>query len=161
MPIQLQASVQDVVDECDGTGTGPFTIFQVGGVTSGQINDKIREANVYLQAWVGLGGVSGDAVTNEQIRRFETTYGSAKLVASIAGIITVDGFNYSVGGLDVQRMGAQFQTMELFVRQKIEIAKWYINGLHDWFLAYNSSEYQGLNEYGSPVNYWSVSQPRY
>lgn len=164
MPLQPQASVLEVVIEMNGTpttGTGPYTIFDNGGVTGALISGAIYEANALLQAWTGLGGTSGDAVTNEQIRRFETNYASAKVCANVVGIITIDGFNYSVGGLDVQRMGAKFQTYELFIRKKLELAEYWINALRDRSKDVIPDQVQGVNEYGAPITYWSVSSPRY
>ena len=164
MPLQPQASVLEIVSEMNGTpttGTGPYTIFDNGGVTGALISGAIYEANAMLQAWTGLGGVSGDAVTNEQIRRFETNYASAKVAANIIGIISIDGFNYSVGGLDVQRMGAKFQTYELFIRKKLDLAEYWIKALRDRSQDVIPTYAQGTNEYGNPIGYWSTANPRY
>ena len=164
MSLYPQASVLDVVLEMNGTpttGSGPYTVFDVGGVTSALVSGKIFEANMVLQSWVGIGSVSGTALLNEQIKRFETNYAAAMVASSIIGGITVDGFNYSVGGLDVQRMGAKFQTYELFIRKKLEISKEYIQMLHDRFYVFNPSNAQGSNEYGNPITYWGVSPARY
>ena len=161
MPLLPQATVSDVVTECNGTGAGPYTIFDNGGVTAGLISGAIFEANALLQAWTSLGATSGDAVTNEQIRRFETNYASAKVAANIIGIISIDGFNYSVGGLDVQRMGAKFQTYELFIRKKLDLAEYWIKALRDRSQDVIPTYAQGTNEYGNPIGYWSTSNPRY
>lgn len=164
MSLQPQASVLDVVSEMNGTpttGNGPYTIFDNGGVTGAQISGAIYEANMVLQTWIGIGSQSGSALLNEQIKRFETNYASAKVAANIIGIIAIDGFNYSVGGLDVQRMGAKFQTYELFIRKKLEIAKEYVIMLHDRFFVYNTLLPQGSNEFGGAVSYWRTAGATY
>lgn len=161
MSLSPQAVVADIVTEMNGTGAGPYTIFDVGGVTSGLISNMINEANMVLQSWVGIGSVSGTALLNEQIKRFETNYASAKVASALIGIITVDGFNYSVGGLAVQRSAPKTQVYESFIKTKLEIAKEYILMLHDRFLVYNPTNAQGYNEHGNPVGYWSTASSRY
>ena len=157
-----QSTVADVVAECNGTGTGPYTIWDVGGVTSGQVYDKIKEADAVLRGWVGDGpSDSTVAKVMEQAKRFEVNYASAKLLSSIIGIISTDGFNYSLGGLDVQRFGAKFQTYEAKIKLHLDLAKWYIVMLHEWFMVYSPENALGYTENGTPVTYWNVGGQRY
>lgn len=155
--------VSGVVMELNGTGAGPFTIYDVSNVTSGVIYQFLEEADATLRQWVGAGpsNSSSGTTTWQMARRFELNYASAKLLASIAGIIVTDGFNYSLGGLDVQRVGAKFQTYEMEIRTRLQITKQIVNQLHEWFLIYTPDNPQGVNERGAPVTYWSTSNPRY
>ena len=157
-----QATVGDVMSEFNISGSAPVTLFNVSNITSGQIYDKITEANATLQGWVGLGNVSGaDAAINEAQKRFETNYAAARLAADMFGIVITEGFNYSVPGLSMSRTNAQNLAYSAFIDNHLKVAKMYITMLHQWFFVYNSDSPGGVNEYGSPVNYWSVSHPRY
>ena len=102
-----------------------------------------------------------DAAKKEAIKRFEVNYGAAKLAQTILGIVTTDGFNYSVAGLDVQRFGAQFQTYTKFIDDHLEVARSYIKMLHQWFIVFNPDLAEGVNERGTPIHYWSTSPSRY
>lgn len=135
-------------------------MWDVAGVTSGQISAAINEANAFLQGFIG-GTVSGDAVLNEQVLRFEVNYASAKVLLQIFGGTTTDGFNYSVGGLAVQRLGAKLPVYEQEINTRMALAKHYITILHEWFIAFNPTYATGYTERGVPVTYWSTSQPRY
>ena len=160
--ISPRAVVSDVTAECFATGTGPYTFFNVAGVTSGQISDKITEANAMLQAQVGLGSTApSDAAVSEGVKRFEVNYASARLAADLIGVIITDGFNLTTGGISVQRFGAEFQTYEKFIKDHLEIAKWWIQALHPRFFIGNPDNQQGTTERGTPVTTWSVSQSRY
>lgn len=161
MPVTPIAVVSEIVTECNGTGTGPYTIFDQGGITSGQISEKITEANAILQGWIGAAASGTSTLLNEQIKRFEVNYAAARLGASIIGIVTTEGFNVGLGGLDIQRMGAKFQTYVEFIRNHLETAKWYLIVLREWFFVYNPDEPLGYNERGNPITYWSTSQSRY
>ena len=163
MSLVTVATVSDVVTEFNGVGSGPYTLFNVAGVTSGQIFDKISEANMYLQSMVGKGGVSysGNAYLQEQVKRFEVAYGSARLAADLIGINITDGFNYNVGGLAVQRQGAQWQAFKEFIDSHMAIAKGYLTAFHQWFWVFSPDNPTGYRENGSPENYWAVANPRY
>ena len=157
-----QAVVGDVVNEFRADGTGPWTFFSVAGVTSGQVNDKILEANATLQGWVSIGSVSGsDAAINTAQKAFEVNYASAKLAADLMGAVVTDGFNYTIEGTSINRFGAQFQTYNAFIKNHMEASKWYISMLHQWFIVFNPTNYQGSNEYGNPVTYARVTGARY
>lgn len=163
MSLVTQAVVNDLVSECAGTGTGPYTIFNVAGVTSGQIYDKITESNMYLQSMVSLGGasVSGNAYAVEQIKRFEVNYGAARLAADLFGVTITDGFNYNLGGLAVQRAGAQAQAYTAFIKNHLDVAKQYLVAFHQWFWVFSPDWPQGFRENGTLNGYWSVANPRY
>ena len=153
------ATVSDVVSEFLGSGSGPYTLLNAAGITSGQIYDKITEANATLQGWtsVGVSGVT-DALQKEQIKRFETVYATARLAADLIGINVTDGFNVSLAGLAIQRYNAQHQTYLEFIKQHLSIAQYYIKMLHPWFFVFNSDFPQGYSEMGTPVTYWSTSE---
>lgn len=157
-----QATVSDIVSEFNGTGTGPYTLFNAPSITSGQIYDKITEANATLQGWTGAGqsGVT-DALQVEQIKRFEVNYASARLAADIIGVNITDGFNVTMGGLAVQRANVQTQTYIQFINDHLTVAKEYIKMLHPWFYVYNSTNPEGSNEFGNSPVYWTTSNPRY
>lgn len=162
MSLQPQAVVNDIVLECGAQGAGPYTFFNFPGVTSGQVYDKITEANAALQGWTGTGAtVSPNALVKEQTKRFEVAYGSARLAADLIGITITDGFNYNLGGLAVQRAGAQMQAYTKFIDDHLKTAKWYIEMLHQWFWVMNPDVPQGWTERNTPVTSWSVSNPRY
>ena len=158
-----QAVVNDVVLEFRGDGSGPWTLFNVAGVTSGQIYDKITEANATLQGWVSLGSTPtpSDAALVEAQKRFEVNYAAARLAQDLMGITTTDGFNYTIEGTSINRFGAQFQVYEAFIKNHLEVAKYYIQMLHQWFIIYNPEIAQGVNEQGNPVGYWRTASPRW
>lgn len=163
--IETQALVGDLVSECNGTGTGPFTLFNTAGVTSGQVYDKIAEANANLQGWIGAGQVNsafaGNPVSKIFVKSYEVNYGSARLAASLAGIIITDDFNVTIGGLAIQREQAAFNEYQAFVKNHLMIAQEIIKMLHQWFFPYNPTMPQGVNEFGAPVTYWSTTGSRY
>jgi hypothetical protein len=160
--LQTQAKVSDVVSECNGTGTGPYTIFNNAGITSGQIFDKVTQANAALQQAVGLGSTTpSDPALVEGIKRFEVAMGSAYLAADLIGVVITDGFNVTTGGIAIQRQGAQQQAYTKFIADHLALAKMWITWLHPWFFVQNPTYYQGSDEYGNPVGYWNVSPPRY
>lgn len=163
MPLNVLATVSDVVSECNGAGTGPYSLFNIGGVTSGQIYDKLTEANATLQGWVSIGGppTSADNATTEMQKRFEVTYASARLASDLLGGTITDGFNFTIEGTNIQRFGAQFQTYTKFIKDHLDIANFYIKMLHQWFIVYNSSFPEGSNEMGAPVGYWRTGNPRW
>jgi len=155
------STVAQVTSELNATGTGPYTIYDVAGITSGQVYDKITEADAYLRRWVGDGpSDSALTVVQEQVRRFETNYASARILMQIAGIITTDGFNYSLAGIDVARVGSKLETYKMEIEKRMALAKWYIVALHDWFIVFNPTFAQGYSETGLPIQYWNVSSPR-
>ena len=163
MSLVTQAIVGDVVSEFNGSytssGTGPFTLFNVGGITSGQIYDKITEANMSLQSWVALGSATPTSLfQTEQINRFEVCYASARLAADLIGVVITDGFNYAEGGISVQRTTAEYNTYTRFIQDHLAIAKEYIKAFNPWFYVYNSVNPEGSTNTGSPVNYWNVSK---
>lgn len=161
MPVTPIAIPSEVVTECNGTGTGPYSVFDVAGVTSGAINDKIREANVTLQGFIGDAASGTNTLLNEQVKRFEVNYAAAKLAASLVGVVITDGFNVGLGGLEIQRMGAKFQTYVEFIKEHLNTSKWYLIFLQEHFYVYNSEFPTGYNERGTPINYWSTSNARY
>ena len=164
MSLQVQAVVNDVVLEMNAQGTGPYTVFNVPGITSGQIYDKLTEANAALQGWTNAGATptaSISALAKEQVKRFEVAYACARLGADLIGIEITDGFNYNLGGLAVQRAGAQMQAYTAFIKDHLDIAKEYIKMLHPWFWVMNPDVPQGWTENNTPVTTWSVSSPRY
>jgi hypothetical protein len=157
------ASVSDVALEFNATGGGPYTIFSVAGVTSGQIYDKITEANATLQGWVSIGTTPtpSDPAMAEAQKRFEVAYASARLAADLMGGVITDGFNYTLEGTSINRFGAQFQTYNAFIKNHLDVAKYYITMLHQWFIVYGPSFPQGINEYGNPVGYSAVNTSRW
>lgn len=157
------STVSDIVTELNGTGSGPYTIYDVAGVTSGVISEKITEADAFLRGMVGSGPSDSPAssIVREQAKRFEINYASAKLLASLIGIIVTDGFNFSLGGLDIQRVGAKFQVYEQQIRVRLDLSKQYIQMLHEWFITYKPDNDLGYTERGTPVQYWTTSNPRY
>ena len=162
MSLVTQALVSDVVSECNATGTGPWTFFNVAGVTSGAVYDKITEANMFLQSMVGIGGTTPpNAFAIEQVKRFEVVYGSARLAADLVGVVITDGFNYNLGGLAVQRAGAEMQSYTTFIKNHLDVARTYIHALYQWFWVFNPDFPQGYRENGTPVTYWSVAASRY
>lgn len=162
MSLVPQAKVSDVVSEMNGTGTGPYTIFNVSNVSSGQVYDRITEANAYLQNAVGLGGATPtNAVQTEAIKRFEVAFAAAHLASNLVGVIITDGFNVTTGGIAIQRQTAQQQAYVNFIKDHIVIFKDWEKKLHPWFFPGSPTYPQGSDEYGNPVGYWSVSPPRY
>lgn len=162
MSLVTQATVADVVSEFKGTGTGPYTLFNVSNVTSGQIYDKITQANAMLQNFTGQGGAaSPNALVTEGIKRFEVAMGSAYLASDLAGIIITDGFNVTTGGIAIQRQSAQQQAYTSFIKDHLALAQWWIRALHPWFFPGSPDSPQGTDEYGNPVGYWRVSPSRY
>ena len=160
--ISPRAVVLDVINEFGASGATPVTLFNVSNVSSGMIYDKITEANAMLQAQVGLGSTApSDAAVSEGVKRFEVNYASARLAADLIGVIITDGFNLTTGGISVQRFGAEFQTYEKFIKDHLEIAKWWIQALHPRFFIGNPDNPQGTTERGTPVTTWSVTQSRY
>jgi hypothetical protein len=161
MSLMPQATVADIVSEFNGQSfllSGTFTLFNVGGVTSGQIYDKITEANMTLQSWVSLGSnTNPNPFQKEQIKRFEVAYGSARMAADLLGIVITDGFNYSEGGVSVQRQAAIAGAYKEFIDDHLMIAKEYIKAFHQWFWVYNPTANEGYNNNGTPVGYWSTS----
>ncbi len=144
MPIVTQATVTDVVSEFNGQGTGPYSLFNVGGITSGQIYDKVKEANSFLQQAVSLGASTpSDAGLVEAIKRFEVNYASARLGMDLMGVVTTDGFNYNVAGVSVQRATAEIQAIKTFTDNHLMVAKWWLTQLNPWFYVYNSSNFEG------------------
>ena len=57
--------------------------------------------------------------------------------------------------------GAQFQTYNAFIKNHMDVAKYYITMLHQWFIVYVPTNPQGSNKYGNPVGYATVSQSRW
>jgi hypothetical protein len=136
-------------------------LFNVAGVTSGAINDKITEANAALQGWVGSSIVTQattDNLAKEQVKRFEVNYGSARLAADLIGVVITDGFNVTLAGTAVQRANVQVQGYMNFIKEHMDTAKWYIKMLHQWYFVFNPDFPTGFDEMGTPVTYWSVSQ---
>ncbi len=159
MPLAPQAVVQDVITEVRGLGTGPWTVFNVPNVTSGEVFAKINEANAGLQQWTGAGGTTPtDAQAVEAIKRYETNFASAKLVADIIGVIATDGFNVTNNGISIQRTTAEIQTYTKFIKDHLDLAQWWLKSLHPWFYAGTPNFPEGFNEYGFPVDYWSISR---
>jgi hypothetical protein len=165
LPLAPQAVVNDVVSETNGQplgSAGPWTIFNTAGVTSGQIYDKITQANAMLQQATGLGAVTpSDAQQKEAVKRYEVAHASAYLASDLIGVIITDGFNVTTGGIAIQRQGAQFQTYVQFIKDHLGLAQMWVKMLHPWFFVSSPSNPQGSDEYGNPVGYWSVSPPRY
>lgn len=159
--ILTQAVVADVLLEFNTSGAGPIYTIWNTQVTSGQVYDKITEANAMLQNWVGAGtvnaAVAGNAVAKENVKRYEVNYGSARLAAELAGVIVTDDFNVTIGGLALQREQAAFNEYQAFIKNHLDIAQYYIKALHQWFFPYNPTMAQGVNEYGAPIGYWSTS----
>ena len=161
MSLVTQAQVSDIQAEFNGSvnSSGIYTLFNVGGITSGQIYDKITESNMALQSWVSLGGATPVSVfQTEQIKRFEVCYASARLAADIIGVVITDGFNFSEGGITVNRQNAEYLTYTRFITDHMTIAKEYIKAFNPWFYSPNSTMPQGLTNEGTPVSYWSVSR---
>ena len=159
MSLVTQAVVTDVVSEFNGTGSGPYTLFNVGGITSGQIYDKITEANMSLQSWVALGGTTPvNVFQTEQIKRFEVCYASARLAADLIGVVITDGFNYAEGGISIQRTTAEYNTYTRFIQDHLAIAKEYIKAFNPWFYVQNSVNPEGTTNFGTPVQYWNISR---
>ena len=164
MSLITQATVGDISAEMNGTSgaNSTYTIWNQAGVTSGQIYDKITEANMYLQSLVSLGGASGaTAFQREQIKRFEVVYGAARLAADLIGVNITDGFNYNIGGLAVQRAGAQMASYTKFIDEHLAVAKAYLSAFHQWFFVFTPDFPQGYKETGTPVQYWQTTTPRY
>lgn len=158
-----RAVVGDLVIELNmvSGANSTFTIYDNAGITSGMINSYLNEAHYFLDAHVGGGAEdASDTDTQNIVKAFEINYASARLLSSLIGIVITDGFNYSVGGLDIQRMGAKFQTYDVMIRVRLDVAKSIYRQLYDWFYVYNPTVAQGLNERGTPVTYWSVNQGR-
>lgn len=152
----------ELVAELNGTGTGPYTIWDVAGVTSGQVATALNDADGYLRRMVGSGpSDSSSAPVQALVKDFERVYGGARLLFNIFGIVTTDGFNYSLGGLDVQRVGAKLEAYKQELDLRMKHAGELIAALHEWFLVFEPSQPRGVDEYGNPVSYWSTSQPRY
>ena len=159
MSLVTQAVVTDIVSEFNAAGTVPYTLFNVGGITSGQIYDKITEANMALQSWVGLGGAATTSpFQTEQVKRFEVCYASARLAADLIGVTITDGFNYSEGGISIQRTTAMRDTYIRFISDHLAIAKEYLKAFNPWFYVYNSVNPEGTTNMGTPVEYWNVSK---
>ena len=152
----------ELVAELNGTGTAPFTIWDVGGVTSGQVAAALNDADGYLRRMVGSGpSDSSSAPVQALVKTFEKTYGGARLLLNIFGIVTTDGFNYSLGGLDVQRVGAKLEAYKQELDLRMKQAGELIVALHEWFLVFDPGNPLGVNEYGTPISYWSTSQSRH
>jgi hypothetical protein len=163
MPLAPQSSVPDVVTEMHGsapTASFTYTIFNVPNVTSGEIYNKITEANAALQQWTGVGGVTPtDTQAIEAIKRYETNFAAAKLGADIIGVVITDGFNVAAGGISIQRTTAEFNTYQKFIKDHLDLAQWWLKSLHPWFYAGIPSFPEGLDEYGNPIWYWHTSNP--
>ena len=164
MSLSTKANITDVISEFNGINyplSGVATLFNVGGVTSGQIYDKITEAAATLQMWIGTGpyGAGQSAQNNEMVKRFEVVYAAARLANDLLGAGTItDGFNFAMEGTSVSRLGANVQPYTAFIKDHLAIAKYYVQALHQWFFVYNPSFPQGFNEYGQPVTYWNVGR---
>ncbi len=157
-----QAQVTDIVSECNGAGSGPYTIFNVSNVSSGQIYDRITEANAFLQQSVGLGGATPvNAWQTECIKRFEVAYASAHLASNLIGVIITDGFNVTTGGIAIQRQTAQQQAYVRFITDHLNNAMEWRKMLNPWFYPGSPTYPQGSDEYGNPVGYWNTSPARY
>jgi hypothetical protein len=167
MSLVPQAKVSDVVSEFSfvsgmAAGTGPFTLMNVANVSSGQIYDRITEANAFLQQAVGLGGSTPpNAWQVECVKRFEVAYASAHLASNLIGVVITDGFNVTTGGIAIQRQTAQQQGYVQFIKDHLNNAMEWRKMLHPWFFVNVPTNPQGSDEYGNPVGYWSVSPPRY
>jgi len=160
MPV---SNVQDVVNELNGRGSGlsgvGFTIWDTAAVTSGQVSDKITEADAYLRNMVGSGPSDATGTFEQSLAKgFEINYAASRLLASIAGIQVTDGFNVNLGGTQVQMTQAKFQQYKEGIEKRFEVSKNYIIALHQWFFIYNPEQAQGLDEFGTPVSYWNTSQ---
>ncbi len=53
------------------------------------------------------------------------------------------------------------QAYTAFVKDHLDIAKEYIKMLHQWFWVMNPDVPQGWTERNTPVQTWTVSNPRY
>jgi hypothetical protein len=156
--------VNDIVLELNGTGVGPYSLFNVNGITSGQIYDKITEANGALQGWVGSSIVTQattDALAKEQVKRFEVNYASARLAADLIGVMITDGFNVALAGTSIQRVTAQTQGYLNFIKEHMDTSKWYIKMLHQWYFVFNPDYPTGFTEWGNPTQYWKTSDVSY
>ena len=154
------ASVQDVLTELNVSGTtGPFTVFGVGGVLSGTIFEHVRGATAMWTQLLGDGlRTSTDTWVLEALARFETHHASATLGG---GQLVTDGFNYSLGGMDVQRVGALQEGYRKKMEQAMEVSKRYLEYLRERAFVFNPTTAWGKNEQGQPVTYWNTTQARY
>ena len=152
----------ELVAELNGTGAAPYTIWDVAGVTSGQVALALNDADGYLRRMVGAGpSDSSSAPVQALVKSFERTYWGARLLLNIFGVVTTDGFNYSLGGLDVQRVGAKLEAYKQEIDLRMKHGRELIASLHEWFLVFDPVNPLGVNEYGTPISYWSTSQGRY
>lgn len=139
-----------------------MTIFNVPNITSGQVYDKLTQANAYLQQWTSVGGVTpSDVQQVEAIKRFEVNFASAYLAADLAGVLITDGFNITTGGIAVARETAMFNQYSKFIEDHLTLMKMWLAALHPWTSVQVPNYAQGYNEYGNPVSYWGTASAVY
>lgn len=157
------ATVTDVLTALNVSGTtGPFTVYGVGGVLSGTINEAIRGATAYWMALLGDGlRTSTDAWTLEALARFETHYAAHTLLGGLRGQLTTDGFNVSLGGMDIQRAGVLMDTFKEEIRRQQDIATRIIEWLRERAFIFQPTSAEGWTATGSPVTYWRTTEARY
>ena len=160
MPVSTIGDITSELNSREPVVSGAtFTIWDTAGITSGQISDKITEADAYLRNMVGSGPSDATGTFEQSLAKgFEINYAAARLLASIAGIMVTDGFNVNMGGTQIQQQAAKFQQYKEGIEKRLDISKNYIIALHQWFFIYNPEQAQGLDEFGTPVSYWNTSQ---